>query len=100
RGAGGRLATRRTHLALFNHGCPADAVAEAGLSEDDAGDRLIVDGRFHEEATDTPGSPFLAANSLVKEVLAGRPVRCGAAVERLEKHRDVWQLFASSGEIL
>ena len=100
RGAGGRLATRRTDNALFNHGCPADAAIDAGLRADEARDRSFSLGRLHEGVTDTRPPPFLAANSLVKTLLAARPVRYGAAVERLEKYRDVWQLFASSGQIL
>lgn len=100
RGAGGRLSTRRSDTALFNHGCPADAAIEAGLSVDKARYPSVTDGRLHDGAADTQRSPFLAASGLVKTMLAERTVRYGTAVERLEKHQDGWQLLGNHGQIL
>ena len=100
RGAGGRLATRRAGDALFNHGCPVDAGAELCLSAENHEGRPSDKGCCEPTSTNAMESPLRAANTIVKERLAGHRVHCGIAVARLERSEATWTLVADTGQTL
>lgn len=100
RGAGGRLTTRRAGAALFNHGCPTSAIVKAGRTGADGLETPIHSALQGQSSSDTSTSTFLAANSVVKNLVAARRVRYESSVARIEKHGNLWRLLASSGEVL